>query len=445
MKKTLFFILMLILISCALMSISISSYAEIYTAEGKCGDSVNWRFCGGTLSINGSGSTYDFTDGNRPGWYYFRSDINTIEVTEGVTVLGRGFFDESSDYESAEERYCFSTLILPASLKEINSKIYSEKLDSVIYMGSSESFLLYIRESLSDRFYEDIDIYPNEIKIAVDSNVLTVSGHGKLTGSDVDSAALGELKDIHEIVIEPGINCIYDFDINLENLTAITLPETLSEIHYSFNFCTGLKEVSLPNSLKYLDNSFAYLDKIQLPRHLEYFSIGSMGSRLTNIELPSGIKEISFSNCSNLKSVTVPGSVGKIREHAFQDCTALETVVLPEGLESIGWGAFSGCYALKDINIPASVEFIGPAAFSGCQKLKTIKIPDGIDGLREAAFYGCSMDKIYLPVSVKWFDVDSLPTVNEIYYAGTEEQWNEIGSGSVYISPDCKIHFNAKY
>ncbi|WP_217901171.1 leucine-rich repeat protein [Metamycoplasma hominis] len=52
---------------------------------------------------------------------------------------------------------------------------------------------------------------------------------------------------------------------------------------------------------------------------------------------------------TNIKSITIPGSVKEIGERAFSDCTNLEELILNEGLEKIGESAFFGCWNLKKV------------------------------------------------------------------------------------------------
>ncbi len=86
-------------------------------------------------------------------------------------------------------------------------------------------------------------------------------------------------------------------------------------------------------------------------------------------------------------SITVKAGVTSIGENAFYDHYTLENVILPAGLESIGTEAFVYCHGLKTISIPSTVTSIGPGAFFGCEDL------------------------------------------TDVYFSGTEEQWNEITKG----------------
>ncbi|MFL3666487.1 MAG: leucine-rich repeat domain-containing protein, partial [Verrucomicrobiota bacterium] len=63
----------------------------------------------------------------------------------------------------------------------------------------------------------------------------------------------------------------------------------------------------------------------------------------------------SFSGCSSLTSVTIPGSITSIRSLAFQSCSRLTSVTIPGSVTNIGNAAFANCSSLTSVTIPDSV------------------------------------------------------------------------------------------
>ena len=59
-------------------------------------------------------------------------------------------------------------------------------------------------------------------------------------------------------------------------------------------------------------------------------------------------------------------SDNSIGECFFHGCSSLTNVILPSGVKDIRWEAFGGCSSLTSIEIPSSVTSIGSYAFSGC-------------------------------------------------------------------------------
>ncbi len=91
----------------------------------------------------------------------------------------------------------------------------------------------------------------------------------------------------------------------------------------------------------------------------------------------TSIGNMAFSDCSALKSITIPNSVKSIGNWAFEGCKSLTSIEIPDSVTSIGYEAFMGCWALESITIPDSVNSIGDDAFLGCDSLRSIKLPAG--------------------------------------------------------------------
>ena len=108
-----------------------------------------------------------------------------------------------------------------------------------------------------------------------------------------------------------------------------------------------------------------------------------------------------FSNCSSLKSITIPSNVTSIGSSAFNGCSSLQSITIPESVTSIGSNAFSGCSSLKSITIPSSVTSIISNTFSGCSSLQSITFPSSVTSIGDSAFNGCSsLQSITIPESV---------------------------------------------
>ena len=125
---------------------------------------------------------------------------------------------------------------------------------------------------------------------------------------------------------------------------------------------------------------------------------------LLEIVLPNSVTTLidAFSNCRNLKSVTLGDSVTTIGERAFSGCAALTNINIPNSVKTIGERAFSGCAALTNINIPNSVKTIGERAFYDCTSLTGITIPDSVTMIDDWAFYNCNaMTNVSIGANVK--------------------------------------------
>ena len=160
--------------------------------------------------------------------------------------------------------------------------------------------------------------------------------------------------------------------------------------------CMGLKTVSLPRSLKRLDETFrdCYgLTTVNFSEGLEVLGYSAFNccTHLDNIILPKSLKELgqfTFYYCVNLSHIEIPEGVVEIPSDCFLSCTKLAQVTLPNTITILSNNSFSNCTSLSSITLPESLTSIGGYAFGGCTSLKTIN------------------------------------------FKGTEDQWNAISKGS---------------
>lgn len=127
---------------------------------------------------------------------------------------------------------------------------------------------------------------------------------------------------------------------------------------------------------------------------------------LTRIDIPAvynfiTVTEVGRFSSEDLREISIPNTVTKIRACAFEECVNLVSIEIPDSVVSIGKSAFIGCTALEDVVLPAGITAIENFTFDGCESLKNV------------------------------------------YFRGTEEQWSQIAVGSynTYLS-QAEIHFN---
>ena len=114
-------------------------------------------------------------------------------------------------------------------------------------------------------------------------------------------------------------------------------------------------------------------------------------SNLTSVTIPGSVKCIGnnvFAHCYNLTYVTISNGVTSIGDYAFRDCNSLTSITIPNSVTSIGEGAFSRCNGLTSITIPNSVTSIGNEAFEYCENLISISIPENMTSIGDYAFNG---------------------------------------------------------
>ena len=80
----------------------------------------------------------------------------------------------------------------------------------------------------------------------------------------------------------------------------------------------------------------------------------------------TGVAGYAFSECTSLRSITLPETVTNIGNWAFHRCTSLESITLPEGIQSIGNMVFAYCASLAGIVLPSTMQYIDATAFADC-------------------------------------------------------------------------------
>lgn len=152
-----------------------------------------------------------------------------------------------------------------------------------------------------------------------------------------------------------------------------------------------------------------------------------------------------FCNMPNLKEVEFPASLKTIGNSAFYNCPGIESVTL-SAVESIGDYAFYYCYGLKTVEFGNSLEKIGDYAFAQCSEINNVVIPEPCEKIGSFAFAWChKLTTIELPVSLKKLGdnvFNGSNNLTEIYYSGTEDQFNRISMGSGNENIKSVIRFN---
>lgn len=179
----------------------------------------------------------------------------------------------------------------------------------------------------------------------------------------------------------------------------------------AFAECTGLKEVSLPDSVKEVGNgafgNCTALRKVTLGKGLETLGIGVFAgcAALKDLLIAEGNKAFAYADgclynadktllhfmlpTRTRESYSMPSSVVDIAEYAFWGCNNVKSIGLSSNLKEIPDYAFTNCKSLTGISIPYSVRTIGIMAFADCVNLGTVMIPSTVERIHDTAFQGC--------------------------------------------------------
>ncbi|MCD7906389.1 MAG: leucine-rich repeat domain-containing protein, partial [Clostridium sp.] len=407
--------------------------------EGQCGDNVYWTIEDGVLTLYTEGEAEDEEQNGRM-WDYDnwddspfagRSDIKSIAISDGVTYLGNGAFQNCYNVES---------LYLGADVEDINfgggAFVWCTSLSSIEVSADNETFY-----TVDDVLFRDegwtLCLYPS-------------------------------CKEGESYTIPDGVGYIEQWVFyHNENLTSVTITDSVRGIGYeAFYNCINLWEVTIPDTVEYIDyHAFGFADQededgnwfeemdgftvygyegiaaqdyadqydsvnfvaLEIPTVNEggefgtnlYWTLDEEGTltisvvdsgqsnsmdfeavgdapwyeyrlSVNNIVIKTGVESIgscAFANCSRAETVDIQADIGSVEYAAFYNCSSLTEIVIPDSVTELGDWAFQGCISLESVTLPNNDEFtdIEVGLFYGCYLLAEITIPNTVTSIGDYA------------------------------------------------------------
>ena len=210
-----------------------------------------------------------------------------------------------------------------------------------------------------------------------EDGVLTVSGTGLVENSSYYDQIPGDLEIRELIVesgIEAFCN---EFCYGWPYLEKATLPETMVFLYgYCFAKCPRLKEVNLPSTLKNIDIgcfSESGIEEIVLPEGVEFIGASAFECcpELTNVVLPDSVDDMGarcFIQCSKLRTVQLSKNTRFIGPNTFENAAFVE-IEIPGKVRVLSTDSFKNCAGLEKIIIPPSVSVMNGCGLDTCEKV----------------------------------------------------------------------------
>ena len=215
-------------------------------------------------------------------------------------------------------------------------------------------------------------------------------------------------------------------------------------------------ENNIENGVIYIGNQIVDTDPAK--------ASGKVTVRDGSVILP----DYSFYYCDAVNEVVIPDSVGYIGTNSFEGCNDLVKLTLGKNANNVSpvsgvtrvfvdinnpyysndrygnlynkdkstlFNFVSGGYDSTSFTVPSTVKTIAPDAFGGCDALEYVTIGNSVEEIGFGAFEWCSnLKRVILGNSIKNVDDQAFNISEksnpEVYYSGTQEEWELISWGS---------------
>ena len=339
------------------------------------------------------------------------TSLTDVIIANGVTSIGHEAFS-----------YCTSltSVTIPDSVTSIGHYAFSdcESLKDIYYTGTQDEWNnITIGDGninlTNATIHYNFETEPSNkqtgscgdnvtYSLDTETGVLTISGTGKMKDYSGEDSPFYQNSNIKSVIIENGVTSIGNLAFSSCNsLIEVSLPSSIISLGVSaFSGCENLMSISIPANVADIQSiAFAGCKKLT---SIEVDSNNENYSSINGVLFDKNITElVCYPAGKNDASYTVPNTVKSFAYGSFYDCENLTSVIIPNGVTSIGGASFWNCKNLKSIVIPKSVTKIDLFSFNGCESLK------------------------------------------DIYYTGTQDEWNNItiGDGNINLT-SATIHYN---
>ncbi len=406
MKKRLLSILLVLLTALTLLPLG-----ALADDNNKCGENLTWEFKGGTLSIDGTGDMYDYSEDYLAPWNEHCLEITNVTISDGVTSIGDNAFHscnaERVDLQGTSlvsiGKNAFSrctmltSIFIPESVQSIGSEAFS------LCEGLSMVELPTTLTKIPDGIFTDCTLLDS---ITIPDTVTEIGANAFLrcTAFILETLPSG----IQRIGAAAFENC--------GNIESLALPGTLESIGEAAFNGTAIDKASFAGTperwtaiggdacciaqdkIDFLEHTCDFSGwKYDEHKHWQQCTCGKTqnegshtgdGDTCTvcdaalSAALDSGSIGDGLSwSLSRSGALTISGS-GKMPDFSSVANAApwdkqkdkIQSVVIESGVQSISGGAFSGCTALEKVGISDTVAQIDLNAFDGCTALAEFEV-----------------------------------------------------------------------
>lgn len=274
--------------------------------------------------------------GFRSGAFY-QSKLASLELSEKVGAVSKGSF--SGCPITKVTVYNPNINFNDSTFSGTDTTIRGYK-DSTAESFAEENGMTFIpldAGEIEDSSLPKHGIFDGGTWIITDENELVVNADGAIkTNSAYDSngwkysfAQLADINGVTSVVVGDGVtslpnNFLYDSKFSTQDISTVSLPDTLESIGSSAFKFTYLSYIDIPDSVTAIGD-------------YAFYEAGLSGGVKLSKSLTK-INQYAFAN-NDFASVTIPSSVTEIALGAFNNCTNLMNVSIPDSVKTINEGS----------------------------------------------------------------------------------------------------------
>ncbi len=398
---------------------------------------------------------------------YTGKDLVIPETVEGYPV--------TSIKAMAFYRCDHNTITIPSTIKSMGNRALNGHVEKVIvdennpYFSSDEYGVLYNKDKT------EIIQFPAG---SAETSFTVPEGVEELAASSFYDSALTEI--ILSDTLKTIGSSTFTYCRKLKNVVFSDSVETIDS--YAFHNCSSLREITLGAGVSTLgyrafDGGF---ERIYISEDNPYFCSDEYGVVYSNdmktlikypyaksdekYTIPEGVETIDGQAIDNsyLKELVFSSTIKK-NNSTLASASGLERITVSEDNPYFSNDEYGVLYNKDKTElvrcprelvqtsyvVPDHVEKLGTYAFYFCGSLESLSLSTNITSVSTFALNNCTNLKyLYLPASIRSFGRQSFfstTKITDIYYLGTEQQWNtllgkDLDQNDVLLT--ATVHFN---